>query len=164
MRSAIAEAVAPLREAWPRLRWVDPSRYHLTVVFVGSVPQSAVDDVARAVGRGVAAVGPFTLALDGTLGVFGRRVLWAGLERSAALAGAALAVQSEVAGVVALPDAGRSFSAHLTLARAGREAVRAAAFADVALPRRSWEVSSVELLQSAAGFTVVSSFPLVADA
>ena len=162
--SAVAAAVAPVREQLPRLRWVDPARYHLTVVFLGSVADEAVSDVISAVWSGVAGAAPFALGLDGRLGVFGRRVLWAGLEQSPALAALASAVGSSVGSVVSLPDGDRPFSAHLTLARAGREPVRAAAVAGVAVPRLSWDVDRVDLMRSAGGYSVVESFPLVADA
>ena len=164
VREAVAGAVAPLREALPRLRWVDPSRYHLTVVFLGSVPDDEVDKVAAAVAPGVAGAAPFPLALDGRLGVFGRRVLWAGLQQSPALAALASAVGSAVSSIVALPDGDRAFSAHLTLARAGREPVRAAAVAGVEVPRLAWDVDRVVLMRSAGGYEVVRSFPFVADA
>lgn len=164
VRDAVAGAVAPLREALPRLRWVDPSRYHLTVVFLGSVPDDAVDSVGAAVARGAAGTAPFSLALDGRLGMFGRRVLWAGLEQSPALAALASAVGSAVSPVVALPDGDRAFSAHLTLARAGREPVRAPAVAGVEVPRLAWEVNRVVLMRSAGSYEVVRSFPFVADA
>ena len=164
VREAVAGTVAPLRESMPRLRWVDPSRYHLTLVFMGAVADEAVAQVEPAVARGVAGAAPFALALDGRLGVFGRRVLWAGLEESRPLAALASAVSSAVASVVALPDGERAFSAHLTLARAGREPVRAAAVAGVAVPRLAWEVDRVALMRSAGGYSVVRSYPFVADA
>lgn len=165
VRDAVAAAVAPLRADLPRLRWADPSRYHLTLVFLGSVGEASVDAVAAAVGRGAASFAPFSLALTGEVGTFGRRVLWAGLQPSSALADMAAAVQSSVASVVSLPEGERPFSAHLTLARAaGREHVRAPAVGGVGVPALSWDVDRVVLLRSAGGYEVVASFPLVGDA
>lgn len=162
VRAAVAEAVAPLREAAPRLRWVAPERYHLTVVFLGSVDGGLLGAVGDAIAAGCAGVGVFPLALSGEVGTFGRRVLWAGLEPSEELAGLAGSVAAAVGPVVALPDGDRPFSAHLTLARAGREPVRRSLVASVEMPALSWSVRRVVLMQSAAGYSVVRAVDLPA--
>ena len=163
VRAAVAEAIAAARAEAPKLRWVDPATYHLTVAFLGSVEDALVDDVAAAVAAACEGVSPFELRLDATVGSFGRRVLWAGLERSEALVTLAGAVQAALEPVVALPDAGRPYSAHLTLARSGRSPVRAEVFSGVELPALSWRVERLVLLRSAGHYSVVRSFPL-ADA
>ena len=163
VQAAVAVATAGLRAAEPRLRWVDPAKYHLTVAFLGAVDEGLVDDIAAAVARACVDVSAFDLRLDGTVGTFGRRVLWAGLERSEQLVALAAAVQSSLAPVVALPDADRPYSAHLTLARSGRSPVRRDAVADVALPRLSWRVERAVLMRSAGGYSVQRAFPF-ADA
>jgi 2'-5' RNA ligase len=160
VREAVAEAVAPLRSAAPRLRWVAPERYHLTVAFLGAVDQFRLPALHGALAQAAAGVAPFDLALDGSLGTFGRRVLWAGLAASPALADLAARVRPAVAAVVPLPDADRAFSAHLTLARAGREPVRPGVVADCRLPPMGWTVDRVVLLQSAGGYSVVTAVAL----
>ena len=154
VRAAVSSAVEPLRSALPGLRWIAPDRYHLTVVFIGSVDDKLVGALGDAVVAGCLGVGRFSLALDGRVGSFGRRVLWAGLEPSAALAELAGAVAARVGQVVPLPDAEREFRAHLTLARAGRaDKVRdVGALGEVRVPRVSWEVGRVVLLRSAGGY------------
>jgi 2'-5' RNA ligase len=168
VRDAVSSAVAPLRSALPGLRWIAPDRYHLTVVFIGSVDEGLVGPVGAAVAAGCLGAGPFQLALDGRLGSFGRRVLWAGLEPSAALTEMAGAVASRVAQVVPLPDAEREFRAHLTLARAGRgrgEGRGVGPLGEVAVPPLSWDVERVVLLRSAGGYHLERAVPLagVAD-
>ena len=165
VRDAVAAAVVPLRSAAPKLRWVAPERYHLTLVFLGSVSDDRVGAVSAAMAQGASGVRPFSLSLDGSLGAFGRRVLWAGLAPSPPLARLAGSVRGALASVVALPDAERAFSAHLTLARAGREPVRAALLSEAAVPALSWPVDRVVLMRSAAGYEVVEAVDLdVADA
>ena len=164
VRAAVSGVVEPLRAAAPGLRWVAPERYHLTLVFLGSVEPARVEGVSAAVGQGCAGVAPFALAFDGRLGTFGRRVLWAGLEPSAALAEVASRVTAALSRVVALPDGEREFRAHLTLARAGREPVRTALIRGVDGPAVAWDVSRLVLMQSASGYSVVAAFPLVGDA
>lgn len=160
VQAEVAEAVGPLRDTMPRLRWVPRERYHLTVLFLGSVQPDALPAVVGALGEACRGARPFDLVLDGRLGTFGRRVLWAGLRGSQPLVELAAAVRERVGPVVGLPDAERPFSAHLTLARAGRDPVHAAAVADVAVPRVSWRVGRVVLMESAGGYRVVEAVGL----
>ena len=164
VRAAVSSAVEPLREALPGLRWIARERYHLTVVFIGSVNDALVGPVGDAVAAACVGVPAFSLALDGRVGAFGRRVLWAGVEPSAALAELAGAVAARVGHVVPLPDAERVFRAHLTLARAGRaDKVRGVeALGEVAVPPVSWEVGRVVLLRSAGGYHLERAVPLEA--
>jgi 2'-5' RNA ligase len=93
-----AAALADLDRALagPRLlpggpRWTDPSRWHITVAFLGEVGESRVDGLVAAVGMAAAAGRPVWLRLRG-VGTFpargAPRVLWAGVA-GAAPAGAA---------------------------------------------------------------------------
>ena len=169
VRAAVSTAVAPLREALPGLRWIAPERYHLTVVFIGSVDEGLVGAVGDAVAAACSGVGGFSLALDGRVGSFGRRVLWAGLEPSGELAALAGAVAALVGRVVPLPDGERELQAHLTLARAGRDRgsqVRGGgALGEVTVPAVSWDVERVVLLRSAGGYVLERAVALtdVAD-
>lgn len=163
MRSAVAEAVAPLREAAPRLRWVAPDRYHLTLVFLGEVAGERVGAVAAALDAVGARLGPFELALSGEFGTFGRRVLWAGLEESEPLRLLALRVGQALRPVVAPPDGERTFSAHLTLARSGREPVRRDLVGQFTVPALRWPVERVVLMRSAGGYTVEHAVALRAE-
>ena len=40
MRRSVIDATSPLREAAPSLAWVDESRLHLTLKFLGMQPES----------------------------------------------------------------------------------------------------------------------------
>ena len=161
VREAVAVAVEPLRASAPRLRWVDPARYHLTLVFLGEVADGALPAIASVVDEACGDVTAFSLRLDGTVGTFGRRVLWAGVEQSDQLAALAAVVRAVVGGIVHLPDGERAFSAHLTLARAGRrQPVRAAALLGASVPRMSWRVQRAVLMRSAGGYSVERAFDL----
>ena len=101
-------------------RWVSPPELHLTLRFLGGVPEAEVDALRA---RLAAVKAPaFRVALAG-VGVFpGRwsnrnppRVLWAGVTPAAPVA-----VLKQAIDDVLGPDAeaaGRSFSPHITLAR-----------------------------------------------
>ncbi|MPZ73074.1 MAG: RNA 2',3'-cyclic phosphodiesterase [Nitriliruptorales bacterium] len=162
VRSAVGEAVAPLRAAMPGLRWVAPERYHLTLVFIGSVDEAAVPAVEEAVDQGCRGVPAFPLQLDGRIGSFGRRVIWVGVRTSAELASLAVRVAQRLGEVVPLPNGQRVFRAHLTVARAGRQKVRAGTLRDVTAPAVAWPVERIVLLRSAAGYEVVRAVDLAA--
>jgi 2'-5' RNA ligase len=124
VRERLRSAVDGLDDRYPELRWTRPGGWHVTLAFLGEVPDDELDTVARTVGEAVAA-GPSpapTLRL-GEPGRFGRTVAWIGVADDPPGTVAALgdAVQA------ALVDAGitldrREVHPHLTLARARRGA------------------------------------------
>ena len=67
----------------PRLRWVRPEGIHLTLKFLGQVPESRLTSVLGALDSATTPPPAFTLALAG-MGSFGDRrgprVIWAGLD------------------------------------------------------------------------------------
>ena len=138
-----ARAVAP-----HGLRWTRPEQWHLTLAFLGEVPDDDVPALTDAVG-GAVGDAPMSLRLAGG-GCFGTRVLWVGL------AGDVHALRTLAAGIgaaasqvgVALDDP--SFRPHLTLARAGKEKAdlrpAAAELAQVVGP--PWDVAAVSLMRS----------------
>ncbi|MCK9929105.1 RNA 2',3'-cyclic phosphodiesterase [Frankia sp. Mgl5] len=115
LTTAVSEVTAAAAGAGvPRLRWTDPSRWHVTLAFLGPVELGTRPALAERLGRVAHRHGPVELRLDGA-GRFGHRVLWvrvagdlgplaAGVRRAAVRAGA---------------DGGddRPLRAHLTLAR-----------------------------------------------
>lgn len=117
-RDVIVAARDAARSHAPRARWVADESLHLTLVFVGEVPDERVTALAE-VGVSVAArCSPLALTL-GHGGTFGHppRVLWLGLDGGSPLR----ALQAELARAVgelgvALEE--RPYSPHLTLARA----------------------------------------------
>src|SRR5262249_13337683 len=111
---------ASLREGAPQLRWTPPEQWHVTLVFLGEVGETVIDELTRRLGRAAARHPPLSLALGGG-GRFGQRVLWTdvrghreGLRTRAASAGGA-------ARRARLPVEHRPYRPHLTLARADGE-------------------------------------------
>ena len=51
VRSAVAEAVAPLRERFPKARWVPTQNQHVTLKFIGSTYPRLVGWVTSAIGE-----------------------------------------------------------------------------------------------------------------
>lgn len=147
-REDLRSAVAPLRAAYPMLRWTDPATWHLTLAFVGSVPVERGADVDRAVATAVAGRERLTVGLSGAVGTFGRMVLYAGVEGPPALAALAEAVAERLrAAGFAMEE--RPFVPHCTLARAPRGGrLPADLGAGFAGPTTVWEVAQVEVMRS----------------
>ena len=119
VREAVRDAVEPLRERFPKARWVPPPNQHVTLKFLGSTGPRLVGWVRQTVGEIAAGHEPFETHV-GVLGAFPSerraRVLWVALDdptdrfvRIAASLDEALAVE--------FPREKRAFTPHLTVAR-----------------------------------------------
>lgn len=121
------EFLAVRREAGAEVRWSAPTRWHLTLAFMGAAPERVVEDVVDGVGAVAARAAPIGLAVTGG-GCFPdvtrAKVLWAGVGGAVgvdddSLGRLARGVRSACAVVGAAPEGG-SFVPHLTLARFSR--------------------------------------------
>lgn len=119
VRREVVRATEPLRDAAPALSWVDESRLHLTLKFLGEHPDTGVQPVQEATAAVAARHRQLVLELGG-VGAFPgfrrARVLWLGIEQSPRLE--LLHHDVEVAfGELGFEVEGRAFRPHLTLAR-----------------------------------------------
>ncbi len=137
IRARLWESLAPWREIAPQVRWIGPERFHVTLRFVGDVPNALVPRLAAAADA-LTSESAFPARLKGT-GTFPPqgipRIFWVGvsadpLRRLRTRLDATLAR-------IDLPDRGGRFSPHLTVGRAGRNR------------RRSQSAKSRELSQIA---------------
>jgi 2'-5' RNA ligase len=135
------------------LRWTDAHGWHLTLAFLGATEPAVVSDLGDAL-RGAAARHQPARLTTGGLGAFPSRararVAWYGISdperRLEALA-------RDVARAVRLGEDAR-FQAHITLARARRDAVDLSAWlaeADGEAPAGVLELDRVELMRSHLG-------------
>ena len=102
------------------LRWTRPEGIHLTLKFLGAVPEARVAEIVQAMTRAAAQTTPFTLRL-GRLGTFGGperpRVLWTGVQGELnALTRLWRAVETSIS-PLGFPQERDTFAPHLTLAR-----------------------------------------------
>lgn len=157
------------------LRWIGPEDWHVTLAFLGDVPDPVAAGLARALERTAAGHRPFPLALAGA-GAFPvaphARVLWCGLDGDhAALTALAASVADAVTHAgAAPPDAGRPFRPHLTLARSRGRAqadVRDLVTALSGYASPSWPVDRIQLIDSHPGgrprYSTVGRWPLNGD-
>lgn len=145
-------ALGPARSVAPHgLRWTRPEQWHLTLAFLGSVPEPAVPELAETLGA-ACRVDALRLRFFGG-GCFGDRVLWVGI------AGDTHALRTLAAGVAAAARrsgvviSDEPYRPHLTLARAGRVGadLRTAAGALAEVIGSPWSVGSVQLVHSRLG-------------
>jgi 2'-5' RNA ligase len=104
----------------PKIRWVKDQGMHLTLKFIGEIPENKASDI-RSVLMGLSQKHePFPLKLVGT-GMFpprsrNPRILWVGVEENHEL----MSVQKEVESLLeklSIPRERRRYSPHLTLGR-----------------------------------------------
>jgi RNA 2',3'-cyclic 3'-phosphodiesterase len=166
----LTAAIAPLRAAWPQLRWTDRAGWHVTLAFLGEVDEAAAARLAPRLDRAALRHTVLGLSLSGAGAFPGparARVLWTG-------------VGGEVSGLVALassvaagarragappPDERRRLRPHLTLARCGAPAdVRSLVEALEAYSGAPWAAAEVQLIRSFPGprprYEVVAAWPL----
>jgi RNA 2',3'-cyclic 3'-phosphodiesterase len=157
----LEEFLAPRRDATDPtapLRWTRPESWHLTLAFMGAVPERALDDLLERLERAGHRRTPFTVALAGG-GAFpdiGRaKVLYTGVagdeaavEELRRLATGARAAANKAGA----PVDGSAFRPHLTLARMNRP-VEATRWIRVLSTYRSrpFEVDRFELVRSHLG-------------
>lgn len=169
IREAIDAAASSLQRLAADARWTPPSGWHLTLAFLGWVDPGRVTDVEAACSAAVEGVEPFRLALDGSAGTFGGKVLWAGIEPSQPLVELAGRLRDEL-DARDFPVEQRPFRAHLTLARATRTGrLPRNIEAEYRGPRSEWLVERValmrsRLLRSGARYTIESACRLQGSA
>jgi 2'-5' RNA ligase len=82
IKEIVSHAHQDMRKTPLDVRWVKPENIHLTIVFMGNIPNEHLQPIADAVGDVCREFGPFEVLLKGT-GVFSSRryprVLWIGL-------------------------------------------------------------------------------------
>lgn len=119
MRRSVIDAAAPLRDVAPSLGWVDESRVHLTLKFLGAQPEDVVGPLGDAMSEVASKHRAFRMRVSeiGAFPSFRRaRVVWMGVDRDPRLEflhhDVELACER-----LGFELEGRPFRPHLTLAR-----------------------------------------------
>jgi len=158
VREAVWRAAAPLRELDLPVTWARVDALHLTLKFLGDVPDKREGELLAALARaagGGDAPRPLTLELRG-FGAFPGferpRVFWAGIEPAPALELLQNRVEQEFA-PLGFPTEARAFRPHLTLGRAARDRRpadfhRAGVMIEALVHDASATVETLDLMQS----------------
>jgi len=149
--------LAPLRAAWPALRWAGRPAWHLTLAFLGEVGEDAAVALEPRLERAAARHPSLSLRITGA-GAFPSpsraRVLWTGIggDRAALTALArSVAAGARRAGAPP-PDEGRRFRPHLTLARCKEPAsVADLVGALTGYEGAPWTAAEIQLIRSHLG-------------
>jgi RNA 2',3'-cyclic 3'-phosphodiesterase len=150
VRAAVSDAAEALRGP-ADARWTDPAGWHLTLAFLGGVDAAVIPEVGAALARVAGRHAPVDLHLTGEAGLFGRRVLWAGIADSPGLAALADDVRGALEPLGFARDE-RRFHAHLTLARARKGGGLPRDLASrYAGPVLEWRVETLDLMRSHLG-------------
>lgn len=121
IKLALQAVIRDIRKGASGVKWVEPGAMHLTLKFLGEVPDTAVASVKGVLERVSSGRSPFPLRLRGT-GTFppgGRRnarVLWIGTAEEPRLIDLQEDLESGLEGV-GFPREDRPFHPHLTLGR-----------------------------------------------
>jgi 2'-5' RNA ligase len=122
VRQTVLQHIAGLREAVPdaKASWARDANLHLTLKFLGEIPQTSVADLSSAASRAVAALSPFSIRLE-QAGVFPKqgqpRVLWIGINDSSGKLGELHTQLEDEALKAGFEKDDRPFHPHLTIAR-----------------------------------------------
>ncbi len=119
-RDRIYRVSKVLRECELPVRWVDPEHYHVTLKFLGEVPEDRMEGVHDALDHVASTTGKLDLAVEG-FGAFPTirrpQVIWVGIEPSPALRCLKQDVEWALMGC-GFERETRAFHPHLTLGRA----------------------------------------------
>jgi 2'-5' RNA ligase len=149
--------VSQVRPAYPDLRWVGPERWHLTLVFLGEVPEDELARLERRYARRLHGAEEMSVQLAGA-GRFDGTALWVGVHGD----------REQLRTLVGhLDPGGRPYRPHLTVARA-----RARRGTDLRPPVEelrdyegpAWTAATVHLVRSFLGpaprYENIASWPL----
>ncbi len=154
VRSALAKVQSRLEASCGGVRWIPPRQIHLTVKFLGDVPDANVEAVSRALADATVDAEPFDMELVGC-GCFppkgSVRIVWTGVnEESGRLHRNVEAVEREMARLGYAKER-RAYSPHVTIGRVRRDdsggAIRSAA-ENCNLDAVGQPVSSMTLMSS----------------
>lgn len=172
-RGRVLQHIARLRETVPdaRASWSRDANLHLTLKFLGEIPQTSVPNVSAAASRAVVELRPFVIRLEHT-GAFPKhgqpRVLWIGIDDpSACLSELQTRLENECA-KEGFEKEKRLFHPHLTLARLRQPqhanelsvAHKQQEFEPADIEVRELLVIRSELSSKGSKYTVISRHPL----
>lgn len=173
VRENLAELLAVLRTVSPQTRWVRPENLHVTLKFIGEVPEEKLVSIRAALAQ-VRSEQSVTLDFRG-LGFFPNeihpRVFWVGIEASPNLKSLAADIEKTME-TLGIPKEQRQFSPHLTLARFEsqrltdklRSAIQENAGRNFgSLRTNEFHLIQSKLKTSGAEYTTVESFSFAAE-
>ncbi|MFP4027714.1 MAG: RNA 2',3'-cyclic phosphodiesterase [Candidatus Brocadiia bacterium] len=123
-RQNLSQAVETMKKCAPELKWVAPQNMHLTLKFIGSVPDNTIPEATRVLQKTAAKAPQFRMEMHG-ISAFPEpdrpRVLFACIqEDSAHLQKLAEKVDHNLGSALGIKREKRNFVPHVTIARTRR--------------------------------------------
>jgi RNA 2',3'-cyclic 3'-phosphodiesterase len=125
VKSRAGDLIDKLRVAAVQVNWVKTQQMHLTLKFLGDVPDTETPDICRVVAEAARGFEPFEITLRGA-GAFPTnehpRTIWVGIEDGAeALCDLQAAIEAALKDKLGFPKEARRFQPHLTIGRVKHE-------------------------------------------
>jgi 2'-5' RNA ligase len=158
-------AVDTVRHQHAGVRWIPAARWHVTLAFLGEVPETTVEELDERMTRTAARHAPITLAFSGA-GRFGARVLWAGVTGDREQLGRLVQSVAAAARRAGVAVDERVHRPHVTLARSRTASVDLRPLVDALASYEgpAWRSTQVHLVRSQLGaeprYDVLRSWPL----
>lgn len=119
VRAALGREIQALKKTHPKVKWVAPEHIHLTLAFLGEIPEERLSEINMAMDAVAEASTVFSCEVKG-VGWFGSvrspRVVWAGMKEEPALMELQAGVAAALRQLGFVPE-DRAFHPHLTLGR-----------------------------------------------
>jgi 2'-5' RNA ligase len=132
------------------VKWVAPQNMHLTLKFLGDVPQAEVNAVCQAVAGAVDGAAPFVMRVQG-VGAFphiGRpSTIWIGVDEGARQVGDLQQVVEKALKPLGFPRERRAFHPHLTLGRIRRGGTEARGLSDGLRQQQGFDAGETKIDQ-----------------
>lgn len=151
VKARAADLIKRLKQAEADVRWVAPQNMHITLKFLGDVPNQEVPDICRHVAEVTAAFEPFEIDFQ-TAGAFPDasrpRTIWLGVspgegfDRLEALNNA---IEERLHTELGFPKERRRFHPHLTIGRVNSISSTPRTLADIIAAHERYDASLAEI-------------------
>lgn len=120
IRKGLGELIEKLRNSQDRVNWLNPHNIHLTLKFLGYIPENDIRNIESAISETAKNLTAFNVIVKGT-GVFpgenSPRVVWAGVyDGGESLTKMSIDLENRLFSM-GFPKEERSFTPHITLGR-----------------------------------------------
>lgn len=170
-RASIAGALSPLAERGLPVSWTRAENLHITLKFLGEVPESRVGELGRLLAGAAGGTAPFRLVVEGAGGfptLSSPRILWAGVREPLDPVRKLHQNMENILVAAGFPREGRPFHPHVTVGRVRRRlpagwaerfggALSGTRFGDV--PARSYQLYESRLSPSGSTYMVLVDVP-----
>ena len=120
IKESLAQAQSHLKYAGADVKWVTPENIHLTLKFLGEIPEEKCENVKAALDEIAKTTASFELSIK-DIGAFPNiefpRVIWIGLDKGAKESTELAAKVDEALSKLGFAKETRPFAAHLTIGR-----------------------------------------------